>query len=138
MNKETIELLNMSWKDAHKSNKISEWREAQNESFWYRYIHPLSGQKNFQMTMILPDTGDFCIDEIYHDQAPLKGCISSCYTPESLREKEGWIIRQIIDDNRKYSLENLKIMVMNNPHYHDTIKDNLIHNIENRKLNEHN
>lgn len=130
MNKETIELLNMSWKEAHDSNRLSEWRDAESESFWYRHINSQSEQT----TMILPDTGDFDVDDLYFDHAPSGGFVSTCYTREGLRIKEGWMVRQIInDDNRKYTLKDLKRMVANNPHYHDTIKANLIYNINNRE-----
>jgi hypothetical protein len=133
MSPETIELLNMSWKKAHESNRLSEWRDAEKESFWWRYISPRN-QKEIQEQMILPDTGDFCIYDLYFDHAPSRGFCSSCYTPNGLREREGWMIRQICDDNRKYSLDDLETMVIQNPHYHDTIKVNLLHNINNRKL----
>jgi hypothetical protein len=133
MSPETIELLNMSWKEAHESNRLSEWRDAEKESFWLRYINSWREQKETQMMMIIPDMGNFCIDDLYFDHALSRGFVSSCYTPNGLREKESWMIRQICNENRKYSLDDLENMVIQNPHYHDTIKANLLHNINNRK-----
>ena len=134
MSPESIELLNMSWKEANDTNRLSEWREAERECFWWKYINPWREQKEVQMTMILPDTGDFCITELYLDHAPSRGFVSACYTPYGLQQREGWMIRQICDDeNRKYSLDDLERMVVQNPHYHDTIKANLIHNINIRR-----
>lgn len=129
MSPETIELLNMSWKHAHESNRLSEWRNAEKESFWWRYLR----QKEAQTRMIIPDSGDFCIDDLYFDHAPSRGFVSACYTSDGLKEREGWMIRQICSDNRKYSLDDLERMVIQNPHYHDTIKANLLYNINNRK-----
>jgi hypothetical protein len=133
MSPETIKLLNMSWKEAHESNGLSEWRDAEKESFWWRYMNSRY-EKDTQMKMILSDTGDFCIDDLYFDHALSRGFVSSCYTSDGLREREGWMIRQICSDNRKYSLYDLERMVVQNPHYHDTIKANLIYNINNRRL----
>ena len=134
MNVESIKLLNMSYEDAVNSGQYREWQDAGSESFWYRYIHPDRKANEGQTYMILPDTGDFCIDDLYRDQAPHRDFSGgSFYTSDGLRHKEGWMIRQICDDeNRKYSLDDLKRMVIQNPHYHDTIKNNLIYNINNR------
>lgn len=135
MNQETIDILRMSYKEACDSGLLWEWREAERESFWWRYINPKFAEKEVQMQMILPDHGDFSIDGLYYDHAPSRGFVSACFTPEGLKDREGWIIRQICNDNkRKYSLEDLERMVINNPHYHDTIKANLIFNIKNRKV----
>jgi len=132
MSPETIELLNMSWKEAHDTNRLSQWRDAEKESFWWRYISPRN-QKEIQEQMIIPDTGDFRIDDLYFDHAPQRGFVSAYYTSDGLRDREGWMIRQICREDRKYSLDDLERMVIRNPHYHDTIKANLIHNINNRK-----
>tara|TARA_R110000868_G_scaffold304307_4_gene564838 strand:+ start:1655 stop:2074 length:420 start_codon:yes stop_codon:yes gene_type:complete len=135
MNAESIKLLNMPYKDAIDSGQYREWQDAESESFWYRYIHPWSKANEGQTYMILPDTGEFCIDDLYYDQAPCRGFgVGAFYTPEGLRHKEGWMCDQICGhEERKYSLNDLERMVIQNPHYHDTIKNNLIYNIKNRE-----
>jgi hypothetical protein len=133
MNEETIRLLNTSYKDAVKNGEYREWQDAESESFWYRYISPHYKHEE-QTLMLLPDTGDFCMDDLYYDQAMKRGWRSfSIYTPDGLKHKEQWMIKQICNENRKYTLNDLEKMVRQNPHYHDTIKVNLIYNINNYK-----
>ena len=131
MNDDTIRLLNTPYVDAVKNGEYREWQDAESESFWYRYISPHYKHEE-QMFMLLPDSGNFCIDDLYWDQAVKRGHgTTSTYTREGLMHKEHWMIRQISKEDRKYTFDDLEKMVRQNPHYHDTIKANLIHNINN-------
>lgn len=86
----------------------------------------------------------FNIDNYYVDQAGVQSTyvadrsISNIYLPLGLKRIESWYIREIQRWNSSYLLrggyhkEELIDFIKGNPHLHNVIKTNLIHNLKNR------
>ncbi len=74
---------------------------------------------------------DFDENDIYVDQSPNCGFVSSFYTPEGIRHLDSDFcqeIREFRGSESKY--KKLRFQILSNKHLHSVIKQNLVHNLD--------
>ena len=71
------------------------------------------------------------IHDYYYDQSVYNGigCVSA-YLPMGISRMDTWMTNQILRGS-KYTKDELETMIRRNPHLHNIIKTNLLHNLNN-------
>jgi hypothetical protein len=70
------------------------------------------------------------IQDYYRDQNPNRGSlVSSWYLPYGLKKFDSFFCKMITE--RKLPYDQIKNMILRNPHLHNVIKTNLLENLEN-------
>ena len=94
----------------------------------------LSNQLNLPFT--LDEMGG--MNAVYIDQAPMFGLVSAVYTPYGLKEMERNLIKEVQSfqgdvrprKGKEEAMEELKWAILDNPHLHFVIKQNLVSNLK--------
>lgn len=135
----------VSWHLDRASKKISD-QETLLECRMYAERYQEGQQVMFLEQYPGPDA-DF--EEYYRDQAPYSTqyahmSFGAVYTPHGIRGIDSWFGRQIRSLGKRddkiltesdVTPEELRIMILANPHLHDVIKTNLLHNLSNYEKN---